>query len=62
MIEPASVDIGRKVIYVSNRGKREDGVITSFSDSFVFVRYGNDGQGIATLREDLEWLSNNRDR
>lgn len=50
MIDPTGDDIGRKVVY---RG--EEGVITSFNDSYVFVRYGSDFGVKATRREDLEF-------
>ncbi len=59
MIEPSESDIGRKVIYTGNRypdGKIEEGVITSFNDYAVFIRYGADNQSKATSREDLEWM------
>jgi hypothetical protein len=60
MIEPTDTDIGRDVIYdppfkgaVNGRG--EHGIITSFNDRFVFVRYGADTFSKATVRQDLEW-------
>lgn len=59
MIEPTKEDIGRKVIYTGNRyrgGKPEEGVITSFNDWGVFVRYGSNNNSQSTSREDLEWL------
>ena len=56
MIEVGPVDIGRKVIYRAGHGNAEDGVITSYNDSVIFVRYGNDVHGKGTRREDLEWL------
>ncbi len=61
MIEPTQNDIGRKVIY-RERGdfpgrKVEEGVITSFNDHYVFVRYGAGVTPAATLRESLEWMS-----
>lgn len=58
MIEPTANDIGRMVIYrdFGGRGKIEEGVITSFNDSYVFVRYGGNGTtSAATARGDLEW-------
>lgn len=60
MIEPTEQDIGRKVIYrdLGGWGKIEEGLITSFNEHWVFVRY----HGItsaATARSDLEW-SNRR--
>jgi hypothetical protein len=47
MIEPTEDDIGRAVIYTSNRfpgGKLEEGIIASFHDHAVFVRYGSDDE------------------
>ena len=58
MIEPVKADIGRAVIYTGNRypgGKTEEGVITSFNDYAVFVRYGADKHSKGTSRQDLEW-------
>ena len=58
MIEPVKVDIGKAVIYIGNRhpgGELEEGVITSFNEHLVFVRYGSDHYSQATRRQDLEW-------
>ncbi len=58
MIEPKEADIGRAVTYTGNTylgGKPEYGVITSFNDSAVFVRYDGKQQSQATSREDLKW-------
>jgi hypothetical protein len=58
MIEPTQSDIGRAVVYTGKRypgGKLEHGIITSFHDHAVFVRYGADTHSKATLRADLEW-------
>jgi hypothetical protein len=60
MIEPTSADIGQKVIYTGNRhpgGKPEEGVITSFNNWVVFVRYGADIGSKGTDRRDLEWAT-----
>ena len=64
MIEPTEADIGRRALYYGSPSYRaqstrppEEGVITSFNDSYVFLRYGTDGWSKATRREDLEWLS-----
>jgi len=60
VIEPTETDIGRKVVYTGNSypgGKREEGVITSFNQDSIFVRYGGDVGSKATDRRDLEWLS-----
>ena len=56
MIEPTEADIGRSVIYTGGP-KPERGVITSFNERYVFVRYGDPrpGEGLATSRENLEW-------
>jgi hypothetical protein len=59
MIEPTKDDVGRAVVYTGNRypgGKLEEGVITSFNDHRVFVRYGSDKGSKSTSREDLEWV------
>ena len=58
MINPSEADIGRAVVYTGNRypgGKPEQGVITSFNDYAVFVRYGADKGSKGTSRADLEW-------
>lgn len=49
-----NVEIGRKVIYKSF-GKTEFGVITSFNEKYVFVRYGNDINSKSTRPSDLEY-------
>lgn len=54
MIHPIPDDIGRMVVYTPPYANREQGIITSFNDHYVFVRYGNSLQGIATRRQDLE--------
>ncbi len=59
MIEPTEHDIGRAVVYTGNRypgGKLEQGIITSYHDHAVFVRYGADKGSKATARADLEWV------
>jgi hypothetical protein len=56
MIWVTDRDIGRKVVYRDKSGYRvEEGVITSYNDCVVFVRYGADVNSKATRREDLEW-------
>ena len=56
MINPTEADLDRKVYYTGNHnGPIEEGVITWFNDSVVFVRYGKDAGSKATKREDLEW-------
>ena len=60
MIEPTQSDIGRQVLYIRDRDvfgdPPEEGVITSFNEHCVFVRYGSDVQSKGTYRDDLEWL------
>lgn len=55
MINPTDADIGRQVIYERPYCARETGVITSFNDAVVFVRYGIGSTSQATEREDLSW-------
>lgn len=58
MIEPTKADIGRAVVYTGTRyegGRLEDGILTSFNEHSVFVRYGSDWNSKATSRGDLEW-------
>lgn len=60
MIDPTKTDIGRAVIYTGNRwpgAKVEEGVITSFNDHCVFVRYAADKHSKGTSRSDLEWAN-----
>ena len=56
MINPTEKDIGRKVYYKRDWMRPEDydyGVITSFNDTYVFVRYCNQTHSKSTRREDL---------
>ena len=56
-IEPKLVDIGRKVVYrTAPNYDADEGVITSFGRTIVFVRYGADVNSKATSRHDLDWL------
>ena len=59
MIEPTQADIGRGVVYLDDHGQpatRQYGVISSFNDAFVFVRFGRHGTTAqACNRTDLEW-------
>lgn len=59
MINPKEGDIGRTVIYQSshwaNKLPKEKGIIVSFNDLVVFVRYGADKQSKVTLRWDLTY-------
>ena len=47
-IEEAIAHVGDGVVYAPAYGDREDGVITSVSDRFVFVRYGSRTTSAAT--------------
>lgn len=59
MIDPKQTDIGRGVIYQGGHpDDREYGVITSFNDHVVWVRYGKSRTSQATSREDLTWEFN----
>jgi hypothetical protein len=58
MIEPTDKDIGREVAY-RRYDTVERGVIVSFNDRYVFVKYGADNTAKATLRGDLEWRAEN---
>ena len=65
MIDPTEADIGRGVVYQASypNAPREDGIITSFNEHVVFVRYAGQHPGTfgqATSREDLEWLGSSR--
>ena len=58
MIEPTPKDIGRGVVYQAKYpgAKPEDGVVTSFNEHTVSVRYREDFHSKGTSRRDLEWL------
>lgn len=55
MITVTENDIGRTVVYTPSHGKREYGVISSFNELYVFVRYGSQVNAQATSRENLEY-------
>ena len=55
MIEPKQSDIGRKVIYRVHSAEAVEGVITSFNEKYVFVRFGKEEESAVTTREQLEW-------
>lgn len=50
-------DVGRGVVYNNEVTGNEDGTITSWNHSYVFVRFGRQVQGVACRPEDLEFLS-----
>ena len=57
-INPTSDDIGRTVIYRPYKGATpEQGIITSFTPAFVFVRYGAAAHSQPTDSADLEWVN-----
>ena len=55
MIEPTEGDIGRLVIYRDHAGKTEIGTVTSFTEHWVYVRYGIGLTPAPTSRFDLSW-------
>ena len=59
MIDPKPTDIGRLVVYRPGYtgAAPEQGIVISYNDRFVFVRYGGSLGGKATRREDLEWAN-----
>lgn len=61
MINPTPDDIGRTVYYVPHfpGAKPERGVISSFNQSYVFVRYGTSPTPQATSPRDLFWSLDN---
>lgn len=57
-ITPTPADVGRPVIYTGNRypgGVPERGVIHSFNERTVFVRYDGKLHSQGTNPADLEW-------
>lgn len=48
-------DKGRKVIFSCDGMEKEEGIITSWNTSYIFVDYSNSGRGIATRPGDLEF-------
>ena len=64
MIDPQDGDEGRKVIYTGGAGEQETGIVSSWNDHAVFVRYQSNYspfqyklQPQATNREDLRWFN-----
>lgn len=67
MIDPKPGDEGRGVIYWKDSRalehgirsvkvlKGERGVVSSWNDKYVFVRYTSGSTAAATRRENLEW-------
>ena len=54
-------DVGRKVVYTPfvdcDPSLKEEGVITSWNDTFIFVRYGDEVHSKATTPSDIEFTS-----
>jgi hypothetical protein len=61
VIQPTEADIGRAVAFRPMLGgwpgMPEPGVVASFNESLVFVRYGDNPTPQGTLREYLTWES-----
>lgn len=55
MIDPTKDDIGRLVIYQVGTEFQEEGIVTSFNNFYVFVRFKGENHSKATLRYDLTW-------
>lgn len=54
-LEEAQRRIGAPVVYTPGHGRREDGVIISVTDRYVFVRYSGSETPKATRPSDLGW-------
>ena len=51
-----NADKNRLVVYSKGRLKQlEEGIITSWNDTFIFVKYGKDITSKATYPQDLDW-------
>lgn len=53
MINPVANDLYRSVTH--HRGANRQGLIISFNDRSVYVRFNGDSIEVASRREDLEW-------
>lgn len=55
-----NVEIDRKVVYKPfpncSSDQIEEGVVTSYNDKYVFVRYGNDVNSKATDPKGIEFI------
>jgi hypothetical protein len=49
-------DRGRAVVFTPRVGPHEDGVITSWNDKYIFVRYDGDKTSKATNPSNLDFL------
>lgn len=61
MIDPKPGDQGRRVIYTESGSfpgrKIDTGVISSWTDRYVFVYFGSGESAVATDRANLTWWS-----
>ena len=48
-------DVGRLAIYTAHHGERQEGTISSWNDTYVFVRYGLGSTAVATDPDQLEF-------
>jgi hypothetical protein len=48
-------DKGREVVFTSQGSKREFGIISSWNERFIFVKYNGSQQSQATRPEDLRF-------
>ena len=55
LVDLKNSDVGRNVIYTAHHGEREEGVISSWNDHYVFVRYGRGSTAAATDPDQLEF-------
>ena len=54
-------DVGRGVVYVPPHDARQDGVVSSWNERWIFVRYRGQESAQATDPADLQWLDPGRD-
>ena len=55
-LDEARAAVGLAVVYDSGHG-REQGIVTSVNDRWVFVRYGSDSTSKATAPKSLQRLA-----
>ena len=55
MIDPKPGDEHKYVTYIAHDGHREAGLISSWNEHYVFVRYSTGDTAAATERCDLHW-------
>lgn len=55
MVDPRPGDEGKWVHYKAHDGHIENGRVSSWNDSVVFVRYGRGDTAAATDRSQLDW-------